>query len=145
MKAACLFFFAIAILGMCHACKTQKKLSGDSATPLKNTYWRLEEANGKPVITPADAKEVHLLLSDDGHVSGFGGCNAAGGSFTLSGKNGIHFQTISTKMYCQSRMDVEDFFFQTLQHADHYRIEGEDMFLYQGDKQLAHFHAQPSR
>ena len=97
--------------------------------------------NGNVIVTPADAKEVHMILTSTGNekrVKGFAGCNSMGGGFTLDG-NKIHFTTISTKMFCQDRMDVEDFFFKVLSNADTYAINGEELYLYQGKTKIASF------
>jgi heat shock protein HslJ len=112
-----------------------------STATLENTYWRLAEMNGKPIVTPADSKEVHMILTSTGNekrVKGFAGCNSMGGGFTLDG-NKIHFTTISTKMFCQDRMEVEDFFFKVLSNADTYKINGEELYLYQGETKIASF------
>jgi len=108
---------------------------------LENTYWQLVEINGASIATPANAKEVHIILSsveNEKRVKGFAGCNNMGGSFTLDG-NKIHFTTISTKMFCQDRMDVEDQFFKVLSNTQTYTIKGEELYLYQGDTKLASF------
>lgn len=120
-------------------CKSAEK--NTSTAMLENTYWRLAEMNGEPVATPADAKEVHMILTSvdsEKTVKGFAGCNNIGGSFTLEG-NKIHFTTISTKMFCQDRMEVEDFLTNALSKADAYSIKGEELYLYQGETKLITF------
>src|SRR6478752_6606978 len=112
-----------------------------STATLENTYWRLADMNGKPIVTPADAKEVHMILTSTGNekrIKGFAGCNSMGGGFTLDG-NKIHFTIISTKMFCQDSMEVEDFFFKVLGTADTYEIKGEELYLYQGKTKIASF------
>ena len=92
-------------------------------------------------FTPADAKEVHMILTSidtEKRVKGFAGCNNIGGSFTLEG-NKIHFTTFSTKMFCSDRMDVEDFFTNSLSKAETYMIKGEELSLYQGETKLITF------
>ncbi len=109
-----------------------------STATLQNTYWKLSEMNGKPLVTPADAKEVHMILTyvdDEKRVKGYAGCNNIGGNFTLEG-NKIHFTIFSTKMFCQDRMDVEDFFTNALSKAETYSIKGEELSLYHGDVKL---------
>ncbi len=120
-------------------CKSTEK--NVSTATLENTYWRLAEMNGKPVITPTDAKEVHMILTSidsEKRVKGFAGCNNIGGSFTLDG-NKISFITISTKMFCQDRMEVEDFLTNALSKAETYSITGEELSLYQGETKLITF------
>ncbi|MEO7991900.1 MAG: META domain-containing protein [Chryseolinea sp.] len=112
-----------------------------STATLENTYWKLSEMNGKPLVTPADAKEVHMILTsidNEKRVKGFSGCNNIGGNFTLEA-NKIHFTIISTKMFCSDRMDVEDFFTKALSKAETYIIKGEELSLYQGEAKLITF------
>ncbi len=128
--------FAILTLFQCKS--TQNDVS--TAT-LENTYWKLSEMNGKPLVTPADTKEVHMILTsidNEKRVKGFAGCNNMGGNFTLEG-NKIHFTIFSTKMFCQERMDVEDFFTKALSKAEAYIIKGEELSLYQGETKLITF------
>ena len=43
--------------------------------PLKGTYWRLKELDGKPAESFADQPEAHLILRDKGQATGSDGCN----------------------------------------------------------------------
>jgi len=43
-------------------CKTAQPPVDTATATLENTYWKLAEMNGQPVITPADAREVHMIL-----------------------------------------------------------------------------------
>ena len=43
--------------------------------PLKGTYWRLKELDGKPADSFADQPEAHLILRDKGEATGSDGCN----------------------------------------------------------------------
>jgi heat shock protein HslJ len=131
--------FVPLIIALLACCKPTEKTG--SVAHLKNTYWKLSEMNGMPVMTPADAKEVHIVLaSADGEkqLRGFGGCNGIGGSYTVDGDK-IKFTTISTRMFCESRMDVENFLTKVLQQADSYKIKGETLELYEGNVFLTKF------
>jgi heat shock protein HslJ len=120
-------------------CKPSEK-AGSTAN-LENTYWKLAKMEGKPVITPENAKEVHIVLAKEGDsrsLKGFAGCNSIGGDYTTEG-NKVTFTVISTKMFCEDRMDVENFLMAALNRADQYTIKEETLELYQGDKLLAEF------
>lgn len=125
-------------------CKPAEKTMGAAGTiTLENTHWRLSEMNGMPVITPADAKEVHMVLTSangEKRITGFAGCNGLGGNYTTDGAK-IKFTVITTKMYCQDRMDIENFLTKTLDSANAYLIKGETLELYDGDTFLAKFDA----
>ena len=53
-----------------HAVPSQQK-----ELPLKGTYWRLKELDGKPAESFADQPEAHLILRDKGQATGSDGCN----------------------------------------------------------------------
>jgi heat shock protein HslJ len=121
------------------SCKPSEKAG--SAANLENTYWKLAKMGDKLVMTPENEKEVHIVLAKEGDtraLKGFAGCNAVGGDYTTEG-NKITFTVISTKMFCEDRMDVENFLMAALNSADRYTIKEETLELYQGDKLLAKF------
>ncbi len=109
-----------------------------STATLENTYWKLAEMNGNLVVTPADAKEVHIILTSvdsEKRLKGFGGCNAIGGNFRTKG-NQINFTVISTKMFCESTMEVEYYVTNALSKAQTYSIDGETLSFYNGTEKL---------
>lgn len=133
-----LLLFPVVFLMM--QCKSSSQVVSSTAN-LENTYWKLSEMNGMPVITPDDAKEVHFILTHDGsekRIKGFAGCNALGGNYTSDGNN-IKFTMITTRMMCHDRMEVENYLLQVLSSADSYKITGETLELYQNNTFLAKF------
>lgn len=135
MKPA--IFFSISIL-LLH-CKPAEKTG--SIANLENTYWKLTAMNGRLVATPENGREVHIVLAKDGDkkmLKGFAGCNSIGGEYAVDG-NKIGFTAISTKMFCNDRMDVENFLLDVLNKADGYKIKGETLELYQGNSLLTTF------
>jgi heat shock protein HslJ len=130
-----LLFFALVLFLQCRSAE-----NNSSVANLENTYWKLAEMNGMPVMTPENAKEVHFVLSSEGNekrIKGFAGCNGLGGNYTVDG-NKIKFTTMTTKMACD-RLDVENFLTKTLESATTYKINGETLELYEGDTLLATF------
>lgn len=124
-------------------CKPSKIDTAAQAT-LLNTYWKLSEINGNPVITPENSKEVHIILTregDESRLKGFAGCNTLGGTYLLE-KEKLSFTPITTKMMCDAdRMKVEDYLLNALNTANGYSIEGENMELLIGDTSIADFKA----
>ena len=92
-------------------------------------YWKLVELNGKPV--PPLEREPHMILKADGHVNGFGGCNAFTGSYKLDASaSRLSFGEIaSTMMACADGMDVEQIFHKALRSADSYALNGDRLVL----------------
>lgn len=120
-------------------CKPTKVTS--SLATLENTYWRLSEMNGNPVITPEGVREAHFILSSEGNIKGFGGCNSLAGGYTRADDK-IKFTIISTKMMCPpEQMEIETFFTKALSSADSYKVNGEVLELYEGNTSLAEFKA----
>lgn len=134
------YLFFTTIVFLMAQCKSSSQTTTSTAH-LENTYWKLSEMNGMPVVTPADAKEVYFIMTAEGadkRIKGFAGCNSLGGSYTLDG-NKIKFTTITTRMMCHDRMDIENYLVQVLSNADSYKITGETLELYRGNTFLAKF------
>jgi len=91
----------------------------DSQSPVGN--WLLQSINGNAVL--AHVKST-LDLSEDGAVSGSGGCNRLLGKAAIDGSN-IKFGNIaSTQMAClQGEMDQEHKFFAALDTVRGWRLE----------------------
>jgi heat shock protein HslJ len=123
------------------SCSPSKKTATSKSTAsLENTYWKLSEAGNKPVITPVNAKEVHIKFVAEGkRFQGFAGCNTLGGSYGTSGTNNIQILAISTKMACKDRMELENFLTEALSKTNTYKINGEKLFLYHDNILLAKF------
>ena len=80
-------FFLMVILG----CASSKKATIPDAS-LKETYWKLTELMGNPVLHSANQKEAHLILkNENSRVNGNGGCNMFNGTYTLQEPNRISF------------------------------------------------------
>lgn len=69
----------------------------------------------------------------DAKVKGHGGCNGYGGNYSAAGDQLSVSELISTKMFCQETSGYENAFFQTLQSAKSYRIEGKTLEVDCGD------------
>ena len=139
MKRLLLFSLLILAFTQCKPTKANKSL-----TTLENTYWKLSEMNGNPILTPEGAREVHFVLTTESgqkSIKGFAGCNSIMGSYTLSGDK-IKLTVASTKMMCPAQqMEIEDFFTKALTSADSYKIEGDVLELFEGNTSLADFKA----
>lgn len=108
------------------------------ASSLENTFWQLAEVDGKPTVTPEDGNEAHIKLSPGNNLQGYAGCNQLMGSYSSGPNNAISFKAASTKKMCDN-MATERFMMNALTQANRYKIEGEYLQLYKGDKLLAYF------
>jgi len=141
MKALvpCLMLFSTLIFVQCKS----SKVSTTPIASLENTYWKLSEINGMPVVTPTDSREVHFILTktdNQNQIKGFAGCNTLAGSYKTDGQS-ITFSTITTRMFCEGKMEVENYLTKTLSEATSYKLNGNVLELYQGETFLAKFEA----
>jgi heat shock protein HslJ len=89
--------------------------------------WFLAELNGAP---PVPGTNVSIAFNQD-EVSGSGGCNAYGGSYTLRGK-GIQFGNLAmTLMACMDEAinQQEADFFTALSQVDSWEVSGNTLTL----------------
>lgn len=108
---------------------------------LENTYWKLVELNGRPVQALPGEREAHLLLFS-GQASGSSGCNKLMGRYTVSAGTLRIGPLASTRMACPpAMMEQETTLIAALDHPSIYRITGETLSLFDGDKLLARFEA----
>lgn len=138
--------YALLILSVfAMSCKASKKGSyaPKGASRLMDTYWRLSEINGKPVTTPADAREVHItLVENKRRITGFAGCNRITGTFVVGKQGAIEFKAGSTMMYCEGSMDIEKNLMSALSTANKHVINNRHLLLYYDNRLLAVFEAQ---
>jgi heat shock protein HslJ len=89
--------------------------------------WVAEDIAGAPVS--GDAR-ITLQLGADGRVSGRGGCNGYGGSYTLAGDALTFGPLAATKMACApALMDQEQRYFDTLAKVTHYAVADDGALL----------------
>ncbi len=124
MKRIFLFGFGLLVLVACWPSKHVEQ-----STSLENTTWVLVAFDGNPYESKlTQSRLVSLTLqSEDNRAVGFGGCNSFSGSYTIVG-NEIQFTLLSTKMFCNETMQVEDYLFKTLVSVE-YSIEGDFLTL----------------
>jgi heat shock protein HslJ len=92
-------------------------------------------------VTPENGKEVNIVLTKEDstyRLKGYAGCNSIGGSYTRSDNN-ITFTVMSTKMFCDEGMEIENFLIGALEKTNHFKISGDTLSLYHGDTFLAKF------
>ncbi len=94
-------------------------------------YWKLTEIGGKTVIPGSTQKEAHIILKTaDSRMTGTGGCNVLGGTYTLEEPNRIRFSAIiRTQMACPD-MDMEEALIQALETADSYHLQQDTLQLF---------------
>ena len=102
-----------------------------AATELQETYWKLTELMGKPVVLNENNKKgIHIILKkEDNSVQGFSGCNTFMGRYELKEGNRITFSAIASTMMACPDMATETEFNKMLGVVDNYTINGSIMTL----------------
>jgi len=137
LKQSLIILFTFSSLLSCNSTKKSTKTAMSSTntnSDLIETYWKLTELMGEPIVMATGTKtEMHLLLKKEGYlVNGNGGCNSFTGSYTLLQGNRLSFsQLAGTKMACIN-MEKEVAFMEVLQKADNYAIQGKTLSLNKG-------------
>jgi heat shock protein HslJ len=110
---------------------------------LLDTYWRLSELDGQQIVTPADAREIHVVLNPQNQrVAGFSGCNRLTGGYVLGGNTLKFDQIAGTMMACARDMDIEKRFLAVFPQVARWEISGETLrWLDGGGRTLATFQA----
>ena len=100
-----------------------------SAT-LENTHWKLIEAGGEPVVTPADRAEAYFRLDPMGNkVEGFSGCNRFSGTYKVEGRTLRFAQVAMTMMACTDSRNPEQSFSRAINGAAAWKITGNQLEL----------------
>jgi heat shock protein HslJ len=109
----------------------------EQSSALQGT-WKLTQYGPTDSMTPAvgDA-DATLTFSDDGTVTGSGGCNSLGGEYEVK-SNEITFGPItSTLMGCEEpRMTQESFVTQVLTGTAQYEIADDTLTITNNDRVL---------
>jgi heat shock protein HslJ len=125
----------LAVVLMCTACAHDAgppvaTTPGRITASLLNTYWGLTQLGDQQVATPADAREIHLVLhSANQRVSGFSGCNRITGGYVLEGESLRFDQMAGTLMACSQDMDLEKRFLAMFSQVKRWEISGETLRL----------------
>ncbi len=106
---------------------------------LEGKQWGLVSVEEKPV---SNSGSYIRFDKTAGKVSGKGGCNGFGGTYTATESNIRIEGNISTKMACD-RLDTENAFFRALENTDRYTINNDTLLLYHGESLLATLKALP--
>lgn len=97
-------------------------------TGLAGSGWKLVSINGTDVL---EGSSITLEFGADGSLSGSGGCNGYGGSFTIDGDSFSVSGVMSTLMACADDAVTaqEAAYFAALQAATGYSVSGEELII----------------
>ena len=119
--------------------------------PLENTYWRLANVSGRPVVVSDTLREAHLRFEVDsggsGRVAGSTGCNRLTGPYTREGAGLRIGPAATTRMACvDPALGVqEQAILAALAATTRHSIDGDVLTLSGADGPLARFTATSMR
>ncbi|MBE9512969.1 MAG: META domain-containing protein [Chloroflexi bacterium] len=107
---------------------------------LEDAVWKLE-SYGEPNQLESVLQGTELtveFVNAEGEVRGSGGCNSYSGSYEVNGsKLSIIPPLMSTMMSCSDPIDSQEYeFLQTLEAAESYKIDGQQLTIACGNKIL---------
>ena len=105
---------------------------------LTNTYWKLTELDGQPVVV-GKAREPHLRLRDDSRADGSTGCNSFSGTYERAGDRLTFGKLVTTMMACidPALSRQEQRFLQILASVDRAAAVSDRLTLYAKDRPVA--------
>ena len=130
------FFYCISLIALlCMvSCGNSKDLS-----QVDGVEWKLEQLDGQ-AINFSDTNNMIVIVFDvqEKRVNGRAVCNRYFGDYKVDGKN-LKFSTVgATKMFCPE-IEKEDKYFKMIETTDSYKIDGEYLYFYAKDKEIAKF------
>lgn len=127
---------SLVVLGALAAFLPAAAFTQTDTDPLVGTQWQLVSMGEWPALTPAlEGVAVTLAFGEDGRVSGSGGCNQYGATYTRQGGSIAFGSVISTKMACMDSMEQEQYYFMLLRMAAVYGVDGDQLTLTASDGQ----------
>lgn len=102
---------------------------------LLNTYWKPVSLYGERVALGAGEQELNMVLTEQGNVRGFAGCNRYTGGYTRDAASLVFSNLASTMMACMEGMEQEQRFHAALGSTVRYEIHGEQLTFYDNDDQ----------
>ena len=105
-------------------------LVNQTNVPLVGTGWVLDSLvspDGEIAIPPTSAPLLNF--SEDGRLSGSGGCNRIMSGYTIEGNTISINEFASSMMYCDGLMDLEDRFTAGLEQVSRFEINGDRLVL----------------
>lgn len=122
--------FSLVVITMLVGCKTSNEAITQAG--LAATTWEVSSIEGKDVVASEFSNGLPTaVFTTDNKVSGHGGCNSYGGSYTLDTEGNLTFsQFMSTKMFCEG--NGENSYMKAIGKANKAKIENNNLVLYNG-------------
>jgi heat shock protein HslJ len=113
------------------------KQAAEASPALEGTDWRLTNLGDTSITANSPQQVAHFTLDAKTHrVSGSSGCNRMMGGYSLEGDNLSFTQMAGTMMACPQGMDTEQAFLKALGSVKKWKIEGQQLELFDLDGKL---------
>jgi heat shock protein HslJ len=104
------------------------------------------ELDGEALDVPAGQQELTLQFESPARANGTGGCNTFGADFQADYDGSLSFgPVVSTRMFCEGKMDLENAYFQALSQVEQFRVAEGRLTLASGDGQVGLVFAMPPK
>jgi len=112
-----------------------------SDASLVNTYWKLLEVGGQAAVVGDNEKEPHMILQiEEQRLAGSSGCNRLIGTYEVTEDQLRLSPTGMTMMMCpDDLMQQERALTTALRETTTYRISGQSLDLFDGERLVARF------
>lgn len=121
------------------ACTIQPKDLAVEKDNIKDAYWVLMSLEGEEVQMLNDTRTAYIRLEEnENDVDGFTGCNKISGSYSLEESRLQLSELRTTRMACPT-MEEENKLMSVLGRVNNYKISGDLLTLFEGDKAVATF------
>ena len=113
-------------------CSKPNPVPSEPLATLANTYWKLTELDGMPVVMePGQEREPFFQVQEGpAWVRGFSGCNRFSGAYRLDGRSLSLGPLAFTRRACIVAMELERKFLEVLEETATFAIAGENLTLF---------------
>lgn len=141
-RARTVVYLATAVVATTFTLAIQIVAMAAEPVALEGTYWRLAQLNGAVVRIGEGTSLPHIALhADTERVAGFGGCNRFFGHYSTSGPE-MSIQPLGgTRTSCSDTDALEQSFIRALATIDRYDLNGGQLTLSVGGRQILVFEA----
>ncbi|WP_162054323.1 META domain-containing protein [Pontibacter pamirensis] len=130
---------ALLLLLLSSSCTLQNNTLSTQTETIQDAYWILVSLEGQNVQASKDTRTAYIRFEEkDDDVTGYTGCNRISGSYTLTDERLQLSELSTTRMTCAD-MQLENKMLEVLSRVNTYRVAGDVLTLYDGDKAVATF------
>ncbi len=137
-----IYLVLVSIALFAFSCKSGEKSTKTETTnqSILGSGWELVEAFGEPIVLPDRSNIPYLAFNvGDLAVTGSTACNKLFGNYYM-GEDAFGFAEIaSSEMYCESTAEIERTMLNVMNQTNNYKVIGETLEFYSGDKMIAKF------